>query len=167
MFGLLAVTVLGEMTFVLAPTAPPWLAAQHGLIPPVDHVAKQGLYDLHLTKLAVREGNPQSYNIVAAMPSLHAGFPIVSLLVAIRYGLGRWVRALLALQFVAVVFAIVYMGEHYVVDALVGVAYALVASYVVDRALRADEPGAEARPEVLRLPAPAPAPLRSAAAAGE
>jgi hypothetical protein len=167
MFGLLGVTVLGEMTFVLAPTAPPWLAAQKGLIEPVQHVAKQGLADLHLTQLAKREGNPASYNIVAAMPSLHAAFPIVSLLVAIRYGLPRWVRVGLVLQFVAVLFAIVYMGEHYVVDAILGVAYGLLASFLVHRALRADEPAADARSKARRLPARAPAPLPNPAPAGE
>ena len=162
MFGLITVTLLGEMTFVLAPTGPPWLASQHGLTPHVDHLLKQALGGMHLDQLAVREGDPGSYNIVAAMPSLHAAFPIVGLLVAVRYGLPRWVRAGLVLQFLGVVFAIVYMGDHYVVDAVVGVAYALLAAFLVNLGLRADERPAQADAAVRSLPArpvgvPAPA----------
>jgi len=157
MFGLITVTLLGEMTFVLAPTGPPWLASQHGLTPHVDHLLKQALGGMHLHQLAVREGNAGSYNIVAAMPSLHAGFPIVGLLVAIRYGLPRWVRAGLVLQFLGVVFAIVYMGDHYVVDTLVGVVYACVAAFLVNRGLRDDIRPAKADPLGRAAPAPAPA----------
>ena len=152
MFGLLTVSILAEITFVLAPTAPPWLAAQQGLLPPVDHVIKQGLYDLNLTAAASFYGDADAYNIVAAIPSLHAAWPIIGLLVALRWGLPRWIVGLQAAQFVGVVFAIVYTGEHYLVDALAGVAYAVVAWAIVERAF-----GRAARPILAPVPAPAPA----------
>jgi PAP2 superfamily protein len=136
MFGLLAVSVLAEITFVLAPTAPPWMAADHGLIPPVHHVFKQTLADLHLGKASAFVGNPKSYNTVAAMPSLHAAWPVVCMLVARRYKLPRWVLVALALQFTGVLFSIVYMGDHYVSDAVVGAIYALAASWFVAAVLR-------------------------------
>jgi PAP2 superfamily len=145
LFGILTVSVMGEITFVLAPTAPPWMAAEHGLIPPVHHVIKQALYDLHLPQAASLYGNSAKYNTVAAMPSLHAAWPIVSLLVARRYRLPRWVTVALALQFAGILFSIVYTGEHYVADAMVGVAYALAASWLVRRALRGSR--RERRPE--------------------
>ena len=152
MFGLLTVSILAEITFVLAPTAPPWLAAQQGLLPPVDHVIKLGLYDLNLTAAASFYGDADAYNIVAAIPSLHAAWPIIGLLVALRWGLPRWIVGLQAAQFVGVVFAIVYTGEHYLVDALAGVAYAVVAWAIVERAF-----GRAARPILAPVPAPAPA----------
>jgi protein-S-isoprenylcysteine O-methyltransferase Ste14 len=150
MFGLLTVSILAEITFVLAPTAPPWLAAQQGLLPPVDHVIKQGLYDLDLTAAASFYGDPDAYNIVAAIPSLHAAWPVIGLLVARRWGLPRWVILLQAAQLVGVVFAIVYTGEHYLVDALVGGVYAVVAWAIVQRAF-----GRVARPALTRVPAAA------------
>ena len=153
MFGLITVTLIGEMTFVLAPTAPPWLASQHGFTPHIDHLLKQAMQGLHLDQLAVREGNPHSYNIVAAMPSLHAAFPVVGLLVAAHYALPRWVRAALVLQFLGIVFAIVYMGDHYVVDAVAGVAYAYAAWFLVRRGLRADEELRSANAESAYVPA--------------
>jgi len=136
MYGLLTVCVLGEITFVLAPTAPPWMAAEHGLAPPVQHLFKQTLYHLHFTKAAAFIGDPKKYDAVAAMPSLHAAWPVISLLVARRFGLPRWVQLAFAAQFAAIVFAIVYTGEHYVSDALVGAGYAIAASWIVQRALR-------------------------------
>jgi Flp pilus assembly pilin Flp len=135
MFGILGVSIMGEITFVLFPTAPPWMAAQDGYIPEVHHLLKSTLYDLHLTRAADFVGNADNYNTVAAMPSLHAAWPVVSLLLTLRYGLPRWTTALAALQFACVLFAIVYTGDHYVSDAIVGVAYALVATALVERAL--------------------------------
>lgn len=156
MFGLLTVSILAEITFVLAPTAPPWLAAQQGLLPPVDHVIKQGLYDLNLTAAASFYGDADAYNIVAAIPSLHAAWPVIGLLVALRWGLPRWIVGLQAAQLVGVVFAIVYTGEHYLVDALAGGAYAVVAWAIVERAF-----GRAARPVLTGVPAPAPMPALS------
>lgn len=156
MFGLLAVSILAEITFVLAPTAPPWLAAQEGLLPPVHHILKQGLFDLGLDTLAQLKGDPRSYNIVAAVPSMHAAFPLVALLVALRHRLPRWVLGLQAFQVVGVLFAIVYTGEHYVVDALAGYVYATAAWFVVSRALAAAAHGRRANRDRKSRTAPTP-----------
>jgi PAP2 superfamily protein len=136
LYGILIVSLLGEITFVLAPTAPPWLAADHGLIPPVHHVIKQGLYDLGLTDLAARKDEPGSYNIVAALPSLHAAWPMIGLLVIRKHKLPRWLLLGQGLLLLGVVFAIVYTGEHYLVDAVVGCAYAFGAWWLLHAALR-------------------------------
>ncbi len=136
LYGILIVSLLGEITFVLAPTAPPWLAADHGLIPPVHHVIKESLYDLGLTDLAAKKDEPGSYNIVAALPSLHAAWPLIGLLVIRKHRLPRWLFASQAFLLVGVVFAIVYTGEHYLVDALVGCLYALGAWWLLHAVLR-------------------------------
>jgi hypothetical protein len=148
LFGLLAVSILGEITFLVAPTAPPWLASDDGLIPQVHHVIKQGLYDLGLTELAGRKDDPSSYNVVAAVPSLHAAWPTIGLLVIRKHRLPAWLFAAQALVLIAVVFAIVYTGEHYFVDAVVGAVYALGAWWLLHafrkgpEGKRAAEPGA-------------------------
>ena len=134
-FGILVVTVLGEITFVLAPTAPPWLAAEEGLIPPVHDVIRQALYDLGLTPVADQFHSP-SYNTVAAIPSLHAAWPLIGLFAAVKYRLPRWVIGLQSALVLGVLFAIVYSGEHYVVDAIVGAVYAVAAWWIVQIALR-------------------------------
>jgi len=136
MFGLLIVSVLAEITFVLVPTAPPWLAAEHGFLPPVHHVIKQGLADLGLGSAAAVYGSAGSYNIVAAVPSLHVAWPVVGLCVIRRHGLPRWLFALQAAQLAGVIFSIVYTGEHYAFDAVVGAVYALGAWALLTRVVR-------------------------------
>jgi len=134
MFGLLAASLLAEMTFVLAPTAPPWLAAQEGYTH-VHHILKQTLIDLDLTKLAAFDGDASKYNVVAAVPSLHVAFPVICVLTAVWAKLPRIVVAALVLNLLGVVFAIVYTGEHYLVDALAGALYGVVAWLLVRRLL--------------------------------
>jgi membrane-associated phospholipid phosphatase len=70
-------------------------------------------------------------NAVAAFPSLHAGYPFLSFLVLRRqFGRAGW----LALPYAAGVWwAIVFLGDHYVVDVIAGIAYAWAAYLVVPR----------------------------------
>jgi hypothetical protein len=134
LFGILAVSILGDITFVLAPTAPPWLAAQHGLIPPVQPLIQNALYDVHLNGIAAMKGDASRYNVVAAVPSLHAAWPVIGLLVIRKHHLPRWLFAAQAAIAVGVVFAIVYTGEHYFVDAVAGALYALGAWWLLQHA---------------------------------
>ena len=62
------------------------------------------------------------------MPSLHAAF---SLLIAITLWprKRKWLRPLVALYPLLMAFSLVYAGEHYVSDILLGWAYCLVAVY--------------------------------------
>ena len=137
LFGLLAVSILANITFLLAPTAPPWLAAEHGLIPQVQPIIKNALFDLDLNALALRKGDASSYNVVAAVPSLHVAWPIICLLVIRKHRLPVGLFAAQAALTVGVVFAIVYTGEHYLVDAIIGALYALVAWWLVQWAVGA------------------------------
>jgi hypothetical protein len=158
MFGILVVSVLADITYVLAPTAPPWLAADHGYLPPVHHIVKAGLMHLHLGTLAAMDGDSSKYNVVAALPSMHVAFPAVAFLVLLRHRLPAWIIALQGFQLVSVIFAIVYTGEHYLSDALVAFVYVAFALALVRRALdrvpakgaklgRSAPPGARAVPE--------------------
>jgi PAP2 superfamily len=135
MFGLITVSVLGEITFVLLPTAPPWLAAEHHLLPNVHHILKHTLYDLHLGKVASLDGDPAAYDVTAAWPSLHVAFPVICILTAVTYRLPKWVSIALIANTLGVIFAIVYTGEHYLSDALAGIAYACAAWWITQRLL--------------------------------
>jgi hypothetical protein len=137
LFGLLAVSILANITFLLAPTAPPWLAAEHGLIPEVQPIIKNALFDLDLNALALRKGDASSYNVVAAVPSLHVAWPIICLLVIRKHRLPVGLFAAQVALTVGVVFAIVYTGEHYLVDAIIGALYALLAWWLVQWAVGA------------------------------
>jgi hypothetical protein len=135
MFGILLTSLISDITYLFAPTAPPWLAAKHGYLPPIHHIIKDSLVQLHLGGLAAMDGDPRHYNIVAALPSMHAAFPALMLIVALRHRLPRLVVGLVAFQLLSVTFSIVYTGEHYVVDAVAGAAYAALAYALVCRGL--------------------------------
>ena len=145
LFGLLAVSILANITFLLAPTAPPWLASEHGLIPDVQPIIKNALFDLDLNALALHKGDASRYNVVAAVPSLHVAWPVVCLLVIRKHRLPMPLFAAQAALTLGVVFAIVYTGEHYLVDAILGAVYALAAWWLLRWAVGARR---RARPPV-------------------
>lgn len=128
---LLAVTALttsGYAGYVLYPAAPPWDAAERGLLAPVERISTIGWELLHLGPVGgLVELGQQASNPVAAMPSLHAG---VAMLIALQlWPVARPVMRLgLAGYAVAMGLVLVYTGEHYVVDVLAGWALAALAT---------------------------------------
>jgi membrane-associated phospholipid phosphatase len=144
--GVVAVTFdMGLVIYRAVPTAPPWWAAEHGYLPPLERVllqtsprvfgpAWEGLY----SRLA---SNPY-----AAMPSLHFASSVSAARalreVSPRAAAVGWAYA------GGLAIALVYLGEHYVVDLLAGLALAegargIVASPAFDaltRAARGAEP---------------------------
>jgi hypothetical protein len=119
--ALLLASYAAFVTFLIVPTAPPWMAGETGHLPGVDlvHGGIPGLKTVYVTF---------SPNPVAAMPSLHAAYPWLFLLFGWR--LWGWRASPLALYPVAVWFAVVYLGHHYVADLLGGILYA-TAAYVI------------------------------------
>lgn len=127
--ALLAMSFTAFVFFLLVPVAPPWLAAQQGYLPHVEKIISHTIPSS--TSWFYQHLNP---NQVAAMPSLHAAFPVLGLL----YGLRLWGRRAwpLALWCVAVCFSIVYLGEHYLADALGGILFAGASYFVVESVYR-------------------------------
>lgn len=117
----LLVTYAGFITYVLYPMAPPWWASQVGAIPHVDTILGQVLGSQGVSHPITSIYSRFDANPVAAMPSLHAAFPVLVWLICWKlkpkYG---W-----ALIFYPLImdFAVVYMGEHYVIDVVAGSLY--------------------------------------------
>jgi membrane-associated phospholipid phosphatase len=112
--------------YLLAPTAPPWYAQDHGVACCFRHVIGTTLPSAVSPYYQSLNPNP-----VAALPSLHAAFPMLGLL-ALRTVDRRLTWPALA-WCLMVWTSVVYLGEHYVVDVLAGVAAAVVAWEVVRR----------------------------------
>jgi membrane-associated phospholipid phosphatase len=109
--------------YYLIPTAPPWWAAQEaGLLDgQVERVRRQVINSLLVKphdSQSTPEGNPS-----ASMPSDHVASAAITAMglaeVNRIYGALGWTYVALAS------FAVVYLGEHYVVDALAGLAIAV------------------------------------------
>jgi len=125
---ILALTAAGFLTYVLFPATPPWLASQQGHLPYLYRIIGEmwnhtdGMYPA----AGLFQNGNEYVNEVAAVPSLHAAFPVMFLLLFWRGARGRpWLRVLLVAYPLAMAFTLVYAGEHYVFDVLLGWIYAV------------------------------------------
>lgn len=122
----MTLAVAGIATYVVYPMAPPWMASQQGVIGRVARASQLGWdrLDLHRAGDLFQMWQGRS-NQVAAMPSLHMAF---ATLIALFFMVGApwWRRVLLACYPLMMGTALVYSGEHYVVDLIVGVLYSVV-----------------------------------------
>jgi hypothetical protein len=158
MYTDILLSMLAGITYVLLPSAPPWLAAQHGLAPGVHELLRTSLDGVGLDSIAAFKGDTKAYDVTAAFPSIHAAFPVIGFLVIRKYRLPGWLLYLETVRLIGVWFMIVYTGEHYLVDVLAGVVYALVSWWIVQRVRdrnRPAEPSAgEPEIELVRVPMP-------------
>lgn len=117
----------GFATYVLFPAAPPWMAAQHGNLGESNRIVAEVWRQLPISSGGAVFEHGKSYaNDVAAVPSLHAAFALLFALYLWRL-VPRYVRPLLALYPLTMTLALVYLGEHYVIDCIAGWMYALAA----------------------------------------
>ena len=123
---------LGVLLYFTVPTAPPWMAADQGLVDGVVRgmnavgPALLGVEFYNWAFEAMAEPNP-----TAAMPSLHfaASFVVVGVGIVLRSA--KVIGVALA-YCAALAFSLVYLGEHYVVDIIAGAAVALIAFSAVE-----------------------------------
>jgi membrane-associated phospholipid phosphatase len=121
-----AVFDLGVIAYWLAPTAPPWYAAARGLASGVQLPVRRLMVEYG--ESFWRDGWAPLYSVLggnplAAMPSLHFATSTMSALLLTESGplagaVGWGYAGVLG-------FALVYLGEHYVVDLLGGAALTL------------------------------------------
>ncbi len=131
----------GFLTYVAYPAAPPWMAAERGLIEPIHKISTDVWWAIGVKDFpsVYRQFSP---NLVAAVPSLHAAYPTLIVLYVRRAFGNRWALAL-SWYPLSIWIGIVYMGEHYAVDAILGAAYAVGAFMMTNRIF--DRYGASAR----------------------
>ncbi|MCW3004025.1 MAG: hypothetical protein JWQ20_3323 [Conexibacter sp.] len=120
------VTLMGFATYWLYPAQPPWLAGELGEISSVDKIVPDVWGHLGVSAGATLfETGDGLVNVVAAMPSLHAAYPAMLLL--FFWSDGKWWRLAFGLYTLAMGFSLVYAGEHFVTDVVVGWVYAAIA----------------------------------------
>ena len=164
-FAVLVATLsfAGLITYALYPAAPPWMASQAHLIAPIDRLIPAVWHGLHLHSAgSLVEGGYQYANNVAAVPSLHTAF---ALLIAITLWprKHKWLRPLVALYPLAMAFTLIYTGEHYFSDVVLGWIYTIVA-VVAGRAILRWWTARRAAPSPARVPEPGYAPEGATAA---
>jgi PAP2 superfamily len=151
-------SIIGLVTYFLYPAAPPWWAARYGLIEEVVRISTRGwkAIGMHGAGNMLNVGQVAA-NPVAAMPSLHTAFALFVVVFFFDSVRKRWWPLLLAYP-LAMTFTLVYSGEHYVIDVLVGWAYVGVTLLVVGLGERwwARRRAVTAQPAASEPPANAP-----------
>ncbi len=124
MAAMVLLSYLAFLTYYIFPAMPPWMAGQQGFLPPVAHIMDQVLANFAHPISLPTVYNYVGANLVAAVPSLHAAYPLMTTLFFYkkfpRYG--AWAFLYPA----AMWFTVVYLGEHYVFDIVVAIVYVLV-----------------------------------------
>ena len=131
----LLVNLVGFTIYYIYPAAPPWYVKLYG-------------FDLHigipgdraglvrfdeLIKYPLFEGiYNKNANVLAAMPSLHATYPLIVLYYGIKKRL-TWVNIIFVIFTLGIWFSAVYSGHHYIIDVMVGVAVALVVLFSFEK----------------------------------
>jgi membrane-associated phospholipid phosphatase len=129
--GLAAVMAVGMLGFALLPTSPPWLeATTTGESAGVERLAGSDAPEPASGEIyVVRDPNP-----VAAFPSLHQAISVIVAGALWRYD--RRLGLVGVLYALAMGWALVYLGEHYLVDVLAGWALAAAVIVSLDLVLR-------------------------------
>ena len=118
--------------FIMFPAAPPWMAAEKGYFPPIQRITGRGWWELNLKTVSrTLDRGAAVLNAVAAMPSLHAGLSLLAVMWFTR-NTRTWVRIASLSYPIAMSAALVYFGEHYVIDCLIGFAVVITAWKLVD-----------------------------------
>ncbi len=126
-FGVLTYAAL--ITFLFYPVAPPWLVNGSNVIRILTDSVDVNL-GIPVYKTLFDFLSPNRY---AAFPSMHSAIPWLVFLFAFK--IWRW-KALPVLAIpVGTWFSAVYLGEHYIIDVLGGIAYGTVAFIAVEKLL--------------------------------
>lgn len=113
------------ITYVIFPAAPPWMASDLHYFTPIHRISSDVWAAMGVSNFSEIYANI-SPNPVAAVPSLHSAYPVLFVLFLCRafswrrmwwtwfYPLSMWL-------------GVVYLGEHYIFDVVLGAAYAITA----------------------------------------
>ncbi len=136
--ALLLMCFIAFITYLFWPSAPPWFEFSATRVAPGDVVHKilnetvDKLWgNSYIVTPLYTSLNPNQF---AAFPSLHAAFPMLGAVYAWRRY--RWLSVVLIGWSLCVVASIVYLGEHYVIDALDGLLYVFAATILVEAFVR-------------------------------
>ncbi len=121
------VNLIGFVIYYIYPAAPPWYVQQHGFqFIAATHGNTAGLerFDTFFNTTVFRSLYTKGSNVFAAMPSLHASYPVIVLYYGYKFKLGK-INILFALLVAGIWFSAIYNSHHYVLDILAGITCAI------------------------------------------
>jgi membrane-associated phospholipid phosphatase len=131
-WGFLCMNVIGMLTYILYPAAPPWYVMQYGLGPADLGALPSAAGALRFDALLGIEFFARFYsrnpNVFGAMPSLHCATPM--LIACFFWRRGGPLRLATAGYLLVMCFAAVYLAHHYLLDVLAGLVTGLAAYWL-------------------------------------
>jgi PAP2 superfamily len=112
--GIMIATGVALLGFWLYPLAPPRFLHSEGFVDPVTALHSLGLY--------ASDASGTLTNQYAAMPSMHAGWAMWCGFLLVRLAARRWAKVLGAIYPATTVFVILSTANHYILDAVAGIA---------------------------------------------
>lgn len=113
-------TFLGILGYFLVPTVPPWMASSlFNILPEITHFNRM-IFNVSIPNIS----RGFDLNPIAAMPSLHAAYPFLTSIILWHFY--RWKAIGFYIYTSLVLFAVVYTGDHYIVDVIAGAILALL-----------------------------------------
>jgi membrane-associated phospholipid phosphatase len=156
------VNAMGFITYFAYPAAPPWYVTAHGLGPvqgQIGHIAPSPgaatRFDALVGTDLFASVYSRSVEVFGAIPSLHVAYPLMAAILAFHTRELRWARWPAAGYVALMCFSAVYLQHHYVIDVLIGLAYAVIAVIAVRAWERRTTPQGFPRAKESRGPHPA------------
>lgn len=124
----LLVNLIGFAIYYIYPAAPPWYVQQHGFelitqtpgntagLARFDRLTGWGIFDALYS---------HSSNVFAAMPSLHAAYPLIVFYFVKKRKFQRLIALLFFILMPGIWFSAVYNSHHYLLDVIFGILCAL------------------------------------------
>lgn len=127
--------ILALATFFLYPAAPPWYVWKHHFAIPMtgmlgDPASLVKFDEFIRFPLFSSIYNALNPNAFAAIPSLHAAYPFLIAWFACSRSKNLIVRTFFFFYVASTWFAACYLNHHYIVDILIGAAYAVASVYI-------------------------------------
>ncbi len=125
----LLVNLVGFAIYYIYPAAPPWYVEKYGFdlqlgVPG----SRAGLerFDTLINYPLFQNIYNKNANVLAAMPSLHATYPLIVLFYSIKKRMNKKIVGIFAIFTLGIWFSAVYSNHHYIIDVLAGIAIALL-----------------------------------------
>ena len=128
----LLVNILGFIVYYSYPAAPPWYVAVHGFqFDPhtPGNTGGLGRFDAYFGIHLFQGMYAKSSNVFAAMPSLHAAYPTISFIYAIKNKI-KGASIFFFILMLGIWFSALYTSHHYVFDILLGIVCAITGYFL-------------------------------------
>lgn len=131
------VNIFGFIVYYLHPAAPPWYYLLHGDV--LDVTTKSNAASLlrfdKFFGITLFEGlYSKGSNVFAAMPSLHASYPLIGLYYALKQPV-RTITIIFAVVMCGIWFSAVYLTHHYILDVIAGILCGVLGISVFEKIL--------------------------------